>query len=69
MKFATKCEQEWWEASFSELLTKNHEISDKAPIKEEHIEYKMILAMTAKDPQDRPSAKEVIQDYLPKWVE
>ena len=37
-------------------LDNKREIAEKAPIKNEHIEYEMILAMTNPDPQERPSA-------------
>lgn len=41
-------------------LDKTREIDAKAPIKPEHIEYQMIKAMTAQDPEERPSAQQVI---------
>lgn len=46
-------------------LDKTGEIAEIAPIKPEHIEYQMIKAMTAHDPEDRPNALEVIQNFLP----
>ena len=51
-------------------LDNHRKINEKCPlIQDKHIEHSMILHMTAKDPESRPSAQDIIQTYLPSWRE
>ena len=48
-------------------LDNHRKINENCPIKSHHIEFEMILKMTEKKAEDRPSAQEIIQKYLPIW--
>ena len=36
-------------------------------VKGKHIEHEIILDMTDKNPDKRPSAQNLLKDYIPKW--
>ena len=49
-------------------LDNNRKITDACPLSPDvHIEHELILRMTERDPASRPSALEIIQNYLPIW--
>lgn len=48
-------------------LHKDRKLSDKCPLKKSMQEYELIVAMTAPEPSDRPSAHMIKSDLLPKW--
>ena len=51
-------------------LQKQRKLADQCPlVKGKHIEYEMILHMTEQNPEYRPSAMDVINNYLQKWAE
>ena len=33
----------------------------------DHVEYDLIVRMTSEKPEDRPSAKEILNEWIPKW--
>ena len=51
-------------------LQKHRKLADQCPvIKGQHIEYDMILHMTEQNAENRPSAIDIINNYLPKWAD
>lgn len=46
-------------------LTVNRNISNQCPLKPNDIEYKLIMQMTEQDPKNRPTAQEILNEWLP----
>ena len=46
-------------------LTVNRKISNQCPLKPNDIEYKLIMQMTEQDPKNRPTALEILNEWLP----